>query len=292
MRIAGVDIGGGTLKAGIFDTVRGLVHCESFPTPKGDPEKIVRLVCDFVGEMGAQRLGVGTAGSVNARTGLVYAGNLHWKGVPLRGMLQEALNIPVWVDNDAQAALMAEAYDGVCKGFHDVIYLTLGTGIGGAALINGKPWRGYNYTALELGHMVTHADGLPCVCTRVGCFEMYASAQALSRMADGLPPEKVLQAVQAGDAAMTLVFAQYLHELAVGLVSVISIFNPERIVLGGGLSKAGSILLTGVREEVARLLRNRPEFFEGDIVLSVHQNEGGMIGAAVLANLYGLDEPV
>jgi glucokinase len=286
VRIAGFDIGGTSVKAGLFDTEEGLLCSRSFPTPLEDPSRMVELIAKATRDFEPSLVGVGTAGSIDTHVGLVRAGNLNWWGVPLRRLLEERLCLPVWVDNDAQAALMAEAHDGACKGVQSAVYLTLGTGIGGAAIIDGRPWRGHNNTALELGHMVTHGDGLPCACSRRGCFEMYTSARALSRMAGGAPAREVISRARDGEAAMAEAFASYLHELAIGLMSLTSIFNPQVFVLGGGLSEAGEFLRAGAEAELYQMLGRRKSYFQGKIALARHGNEAGMIGAALLARHY------
>ena len=286
MRIAGVDIGGTYVKVGLVDTARGLLDKTSFPTPLGDPQAMAGLIARQVREMDASAVGIGSAGSVRLDTGLVYAGNLDWWGVPLRKLVEERLHMPVWVDNDAQAALMAEVFDGALQGVKNAVYLTLGTGVGGALLLDGRPWRGGTNTAAELGHMITHGDGLPCRCTRKGCYEMYASGSALSRMAGGLEIQEIFERAQAGDYALSALLEAYYHEIGIGLVSLISIFNPDRIALGGGVSAAGDALLDGVTKDVHRQLAARSDYFQGHIVLAAHKNEAGMIGAAILAQYY------
>ena len=286
MKILGVDIGGTSVKVGLFTPENGLLETESFPTPLHDAQKLIDALVPYVGKWSPDLVGIGSAGSIHTDTGLVYAGNLDWWGVPLRELAEAALGLPVWVDNDANAALMAEVYDGTCVGKDTCIYLTLGTGIGGAAIINGKPWRGRTNIAMELGHMITHGDGLPCTCTRRGCFEVYASARALERMAGGISTREVIDRVKAGDAEMTDVFNGYLKELGYGLNNIVSIFCPDVIVLGGGLSKAGDILLQGAKDALHEIIIRRPEAFRGEIVLAKHGNEAGMIGAAMLAKHY------
>lgn len=286
MRILGVDIGGTSVKVGLFTPEDGLLETDSFPTPLKDVQALIDALLPYAEKWQPERVGIGSAGSIHTDTGLVYAGNLDWWGVPLRELAEKTLHLPVWVDNDAQAALMAEVYNGECKGMDTCIYLTLGTGIGGAAIINGKPWRGHNNIALELGHMITHGDGLPCTCTRRGCFEVYASARALERSAGGRKTTEIIEGVKAGDAEMTRVWNDYLHELGLGLNNIVSIFSPQIIVLGGGLSKAGSILLDGAKAALGKIIEHRPEAFTGKIVTASHGNEAGMIGAAMLACHY------
>ncbi len=283
MRIAGIDIGGTDIKLGLFDPEKGLLESQRLPAVLADPVRLVNLLAEKISRMDVDLVGVGTAGAVNTSTGLVTAGNLAWFDVPLRQLMQERLGCPVWVDNDAKVALMAESYDGACAGLDNVVFLTLGTGIGGALLLDGKPWRGHNNTASELGHIIIHADGLLCACTKRGCLEMYASATALARQQPGLTAKEIIDRARLGRQPCQDIFAAYIRELSRGLTSLIMIFNPQMIVLGGGISQAGPILLDGVQAEIKRIFAGRPHYFTGQIELAHHRNDAGMIGAAVLA---------
>lgn len=283
MRIAGIDIGGTSVKMGVFDTGAGLLRTEKLVTGNADPEKIVAGIAEFVKSAGVEMCGVGTAGNVDTEKGLVTADNLHWTNVPLRDMLAQATGQRVWVDNDANAALMAEYFDGACRGVQTAVYITLGTGVGGALIINGKPWRGHTNTACEFGHIITHADGLECACTHKGCFEMYASAGALMRYTNTKSVQEVMDGLAAGNRAIKDGFRAYIHELGLGVISLIMTFNPEVFVIGGGLAALGGKLLTAIRNEVYGVFSERPEYFLGNICLARHGNDAGMIGAALLA---------
>lgn len=286
MLIAGIDIGGTRVKVGLVDSEKGLLEKTSFATVKGDPEKMADQIARYVQRMHVQAVGVGTAGSVHSDTSLVYASNLDWWGVPLRSMLENKLHMPVWVDNDAQTAMMAEAFDGALQGVRNGVYLTLGTGIGGALLLEGKPWRSSRNVAAEFGHMITHGDGLPCPCKRRGCFEMYASATALKRMADGMEVKEIFRLAALGDARCSQILNQYYHELAIGMVSITSIFNPDVIAIGGGVSEAGDVLLEGIRAAYDEQMSGRKDFFKGSFCLARHRNNAGILGAAMLAKYY------
>lgn len=277
MLIAGIDIGGSSVKCGLVDPARGLLEQQSFPTGRILPEDLVARILLWIRglpEMPAA-VGVGSAGNVNTATNTIKAGNLGWRDVPLRAMLETGLSVPVWVDNDAQAALAAEARYGVCQGLRHAVYLTLGTGVGGALLLGGQPYRGRDNVGAELGHMITHAGGRACVCGRRGCLEQYASAAALQRYAKGLPVREILERLRAGDPALDAVLDRYAKEVAVGLSGLYAIFAPELLVLGGGLSHAGEALLEAVGRH-----------FKGPVRLARHGNDAGMLGAAALAGLY------
>ena len=230
-----------------------------------------------------QFAGVGTAGSVDLETGTVAASNLGWEGVPLRQMLAERLGVPVWVDNDAQAAAMAEWHDGVCQGAQCALYLTLGTGIGGAMIVDGRLYRGPNNLGAEFGHMIIHPDGPRCACGRRGCLEYYASATALKRMSGGQTAYTVIQNAKAGDEAALAIFRQYVRELCLGLNNLIMVFDPEVIALGGGVSGAGDFLADACQQELARLFGETTDPLVCKVRIARHQNDAGILGAALLA---------
>jgi glucokinase len=292
-RVLGIDVGGTSVKMGILDPVAGLVDVKRIDTIPNEPELMAEKIGALAAGYSPDYVGVGTAGRVNVETGLVTASNLGWTNLPLRAILEKRIGTPVWVDNDAQAAMMAESHSGVLKGVRCAVYLTLGTGIGGALLLDRQPWRGVDNTAFELGHIVTHADGQPCPCGKKGCYERYASVTALSRMAGGKPARDVLDEIIAGEPEALAIFGGYLHELAVGLLTVIALFNPEVIALGGGMTVLGDRLLTGIREALAELISNHSVGYRGQIHLAAHQNDAGMIGAAALAErkLFPQKEP-
>ena len=282
MRIAGVDIGGTSIKLGVFED-DALIFKTSAKTPFGDPEGVCGVIAQLLRGQRVELVGVGTAGSVEFRHGTVSASNLGWEGVRLREMLSERLGLPVWVDNDAQAAAMAEWHDGVCQGANCAVYLTLGTGIGGAIIVNGQPYRGPNNLGAEFGHMIIHPDGPRCACGRRGCLEYYASATGLKRMAGGQSAYAVVQSAKAGDAQSLKVFNQYVHELCIGLNNLIMIFDPQVIALGGGVSGAGDFLADACQQELARIFAETTDPLYCKVRIASHQNDAGMLGAALLA---------
>ena len=290
MRFAGVDIGGTGVKIALVDGEKGLLERSSFPSFHGDSNKMAQEIARRVQEMQVDAVGIGTAGSVHLDTGLVYASNMGWWGVPFRRQLEDASGLPVWVDNDAQCAMMAEVFDGALKNVRNAVYLTFGTGVGGALLIEGRPWRASNNVAAEFGHMITHAGGLVCACKRRGCYEMYASASALRRMAGGLDPEEVFAGAQAGDGRMQRILQDYYREMGIGMVNVVSLFNPDVIALGGGISAAGDVLLYGVEDAFYEQMSGRRDFFKGEFRLARHRNSAGMLGAAMLAKFHFTEE--
>lgn len=286
-RILGVDIGGTSVKMGILAHDGEVADVQQIEMIVGAPELMADKISQLAMKYEPEIVGVGTAGAVNHKTGLVNAGNLLWHDVPLQEMLEERLQRPVWVDNDAQAALMAELHSGVCKGTRCAVCVTLGTGVGGALLIDGRPWRGDDNTAFELGDIVINGDKYCSTGeTREGRFEYYASGKGLSRMNEGRPAREIVEGVIARDPRALDIFAVFIHDLGLGLLTIITLFKPEVIALGGGISAAGDYLLEGIHQKMDELYAGRINAYRPRILLAAHQNNAGMIGAAALAKLH------
>lgn len=284
-RIVGVDIGGTSVKMGILDSDGGIIDVRQIDMIPDAPELMADRISQLALELNPCIVGIGTAGAVNHKTGFVSAGNLRWHNVPLRSMLEERMQKPVWVDNDAKAAMMAEWHSGACKGARCAVCITLGTGVGGGLIIDGKPWRGDDNTAFELGCIVTNSREYKRGSLE-GCLEHYASGKALSRMSGGKSAREVVEGVIAGDAEARRVFDVLIHELGIGIITVARLFTPEIIVVGGGISYAGEYLLNGIRRKMVELTGHSSDWWEERIQLAVHRNNAGMIGAAALAKLY------
>ena len=286
MYIAGIDLGGTNLKFGLFDDSMQLVHSQSVHSIRGDSVACARQIKRLLEEAPhpAQRIGVGVPGAVTRPSGRVNSGNLRWAGVQFGATLARETGLPVWLDNDAQCALAAETLEGgSCFGLSSAVYLTLGTGVGGALLIDGKPWRGHDNAAAELGHFVVHAGGLKCPCGQRGCFEMYASAGALGRLAGGTRARLVLDGARAGDRQMLRFLDRYCQELAYGICSLYMIFRPQAIVLGGGVSAGGEILIERTLRHIPSAYNYDANTLRGVLRLATKLNGAGMLGAAALA---------
>lgn len=285
MYYAGIDIGGTTVKLGIFDEACKMCKSSTVKTVRGDVHALAERIAQGLQEMGLPFVtaGVCTAGCVNLRTGLVRASNLNWNDVPLAQILREVLGCPVAMDNDAAGALMGEWKRGACQGEENILYITLGTGVGGAFVVDGKPLRGHDNMGGEIGHIVTHADGLPCPCGGYGCFEQYASATALMRMAGGLDGAEVFARAAQGDVEMNRVLDVYAHELAIGIANMMALLRFEVVVFGGGVSHAGEALLSRVRDQVYNHCPCLPGRSRPRIVCASLGNSAGVIGAGMLA---------
>lgn len=310
--ICAVDLGGTNLRAANIDG-KGHIHervrnC----TPQSDkPEAVVSLVAAVVRECetGAAKRGariqsvsIVVPGTVHIETGLVVnAPNLDsLQGYNLGPALECALNRSVLLENDANAAALGEMWQGAARGNQTILCLTLGTGVGGGIILAGKLWRGVDGTAGELGHITVEPFGdVPCKCGNTGCLEVYASATAIVRMTreglllhsdsslhsivpTDLSSQKVWSAAVAGDELALNVFHKAGVYLGIAMASYINIFNPEIIVIGGGVSAAWDLLAPSAREEVLRRAFRVPAL-RCRIVPAECGDDAGLIGAAWLA---------
>ena len=224
--------------------------------------------------------GISCPGAFN-EAGLLNANQLGLVEVPFRQLLQKELGREMPIANDGVCALLAELDRGALRGCRTGIMITLGTGIGGGVVADGKPYTGYHGTHAELGHMITHADGKRCSCGQTGCWEAYASASALSQMAGGMEPREILKRVEQGE--MADIWQRWLHEVAQGLIGLCSIFFPEVIAIGGGLSNAGETVVGGIRDTMEKDPGFRMYYSHVRVVSTRFRNDAGIIGAAALA---------
>ena len=312
MLYIGVDVGGMSIKAGLVDEEGNILYKHSCPT--GVKRGYVAVIRDIaqlglatVAKSGhsmveVKAIGIGIPGIMDQHTGIVpFCTNLAWHDVPILEEMKQYTDLPVYVDNDATVAGLAESVKGVSAGTKDSVFVTLGTGVGGGIIINGKPFSGAHGVASEIGHMVTVAGGLPCTCGKRGCWERYASATALIRAGRVLCAEKpgcpLMQAVDGdirtltakdvidlamdGDADCVKIFDDYIYHLVVGLTNLINVYDPEVIVLGGGVSHSGEFLLNAVRALLPKYV-----FFKSmpyaKVELAQLTNDAGIIGAAML----------
>ena len=308
----GIDVGGTGVQVGVVDKHGHILAKDSFPTGVGRPyQEMIRDMADCtrsaVAKAGLsvediQSIGVGIPGLADAKTGnVIFCTNLGWRDIPLRDEFQRHLDKPVYIDNDATVAGLAESVAGVSTGTDSSVFITLGTGVGGGIVIHGKVWSGFHGVGSEIGHMILELDGEPCTCGNRGCLERYCSATAIIRMARELvaihpdsmilslaqgDPEKisakiVFDAAREEDPIGKKVFRRYVSYLSQAIASIMQFLDPEIIVLGGGVSKAGAFLLDAVRQEVPKYL-----LFKGmpyaRIELARLGADAGIIGAAML----------
>ncbi|MDI9519667.1 MAG: ROK family protein [Bacillota bacterium] len=283
MKIIGVDVGGTQIKTGVVQGNLEVFHRDERPTP-GTAQDIVNRVHEMVRDAwrhapGAP-VGISFAGTWD-NEGCVTANQLGLKKAPVKRMLDEAFGISIPVENDAVCALMAEHRYGALKGTETGILLTLGTGIGGGVIVHGQPLRGHQGLHGELGHMITHIDGHACGCGQKGCWEQYAAARALGIMAAPMSTKELVDRVR--DGHKSDVWQQYIKEVTIGIQSLMMIFMPEVIAIGGGLSNAGEIVVSSIREAVENTSAFKTYCPFTRVVPAQFRNDAGIIGAVALA---------
>jgi len=308
----GVDIGGTKIAGGVVDEKGHILKEARRDTPATDVAATERAIVDLVDELRADHdvatIGVGAAGWVNETRSVVYfAPNLAWRDEQLGEELAEACGLPVVIENDGNAAAWGEHRFGAGRGSQDLVCVTVGTGIGSGLVLGGALYRGGFGIAAECGHMQVVPGGIPCPCGNLGCWEQYASGRALVRNArtiasarpgdaqtllelgDGTPEGitglHVTQAAQDDDPAALAAFAEIGRWLGQGMADLVAVLDPTCIVIGGGVSEAGELLLEPARAayEVAITGRGHRPFAE--LRLAEHTNDAGLIGAADLARL-------
>lgn len=230
-------------------------------------------------------IGISATGQIDTHTGTVIgsAGHIdNWVGSPLKKAFHEKYRLPVSVINDANSAAIAEQWVGAAKGCKNAIIITIGTGIGGGIIVNSSILEGRLGIAGELGHFSIDKNGIPCSCGNRGCYERYASTTALSQMVKDrygcLNGQEIFQKLREGDPVMEKIVDSWISGITDGLVSLTHIFNPEIILLGGGVSAQKELFIDKVREQVLR--RVMPRFADGLIIdAAALSNDAGMIGA-------------
>lgn len=311
----GVDIGGTNIAIGFIDESNQLVLKDSVETPKNGSAKeiiscIVSLISKMSKEMGVTKenydyIGIGVPGTVNKESKRIeFANNLAFHDEDLMEMLKKHYKeIPIAMNNDANAAAYGEFIAGVGKDVNSLIMVTLGTGIGGGIIIDRRLYEGSNFAAGELGHFVINCEGIACNCGRKGCFEAYASATALieqTKNAMKMDKESILwemcdynlekvegktlfDSVRLFDKTAEKVLNKYIYYLSVGIIDIINIFQPDMVCIGGGISKAGDLILDGLLERVQKEDYARTSKKQARIVFAQLENDAGIIGAGLLA---------
>ena len=287
MRAIGIDVGGTAIKFALVSDGEVLLRAQC-PTPTGDPPALAKAAAALIRENAPDwemlPIGFACAGDVDPKTGLVSADNLGWQNVPLGSLLRETLGRDVLLEQDTHAAMMAEWANGSLKGEKNALYLTIGTGVGGGAILDGRPYREIRRPGSEFGHMITHAGGEPCPCGERGCYERYASSAALVRRAKGYKNAKeIVDAVQRNDPAILPIWESYIEEVCVGLVSLMAIFYPEVISIGGGISASGDFLLNAILKGLSYHEGYRKYYSHIRIRLADFGNDAGVLGAAAAA---------
>ncbi|MBW3612395.1 MAG: ROK family protein [Chloroflexi bacterium] len=311
-QILGIDIGGTKLAVGLATPEGGLLARERRPSGMVDgPDAVIGRVVEMaravISEAGTgagevTRIGIGCGGPLDPWRGVVLnaLNNAGWIDIPLTDRLSDALGAPAYLDNDANAAALGEHRFGAGRGTANMVYLTVSTGVGGGVIAGGRLLRGENGNAAELGHLTVDAHGRPCQCGSVGCLEAYASGtniaararEALaacdepSRLRSGpvadLTAADVSAAAEAGDPLAARVWSETTTLLGAGISSMIHAFNPSLVVLGGGVTAAGDLLLGPVRRAAAE--RTMPWLHEVvRIVPAELGDRAGILGAVAVA---------
>lgn len=311
----GIDLGGTNIVAGVVDEQYNILAKASTKTncPRPDREiardmakmaiqavENAKLTMDQI-----EWIGIGTPGIANSRDGIIeYSNNLGFVNTPMVKYIQEDIDKPVFVENDANAAAYGEFVAGAAKGANNAVCITLGTGVGGGIIIDGKIYAGSNFAGAEIGHTVISVDGPKCTCGRKGCFEVFSSATGLIRMTkesmaknpdssmhklvaerSGKVSARIaFDAMRMGDAAAKAVVDDYIKYLAAGITNTINTFQPDILCIGGGVCNEGDALLLPVKELVAKEVYTRNSKQNAQIVIAKLGNDAGIIGAAFLGN--------
>ena len=307
----GVDIGGTAIKHGLVSAAGDIRADASVPTPATGGRALLDTVGDLIvayrQEHDGAAVGVGTAGAVDHDSGTVVGLSPNiadWEGTAVRAELEQRTGLPVVVDNDANCMALAETETGAGAGARSVFFLTLGTGVGSAFVVDGQLWRGSHSMGGEFGHATIVKDGRLCACGQRGHLEAYASATALARRAvdlarQGLPSlyagisdeaaaalgsKDVFNAAAGGDAAAAQAIAEMTAYLGTGIASAVNLLDPERVVIGGGMADAGRIFFQTLENEVrARVHAGVADYVS--IVPARLGNRAGWLGAALLARM-------
>lgn len=313
----GIDLGGTNIAVGIVDQNNNIIAratektnaprpceeiCESISIAVNNALKNANLTMDDI-----ESIGAGIPGTVNPETGVIgFSNNLGFSEVPLTKILEEKVGKQIFIDNDANAAALGEMIAGAGKNAKSFIAVTLGTGVGGGTIIDGKMLLGSNFAGGELGHTVIEVDGAPCTCGRRGCLEAYSSATGLIR----LTKEKMMEsndskmwelvndditkvsgktafdAMRLGDKAGTQVVDKYCKYLACGITNIVNIFQPDVLCIGGGVSREGDNILSRIVPVVENERFSKNILKQTVIKTAELGNDAGIIGAASLSSLY------
>ncbi|MUL38473.1 ROK family protein [Gloeocapsopsis dulcis] len=287
-QVIGIDLGGTAIKFGKFAQDGTCLASLSVATPQpATPHAVVGTIVEAIAQIDpdqqCQAIGVGTPGPVDVSGRIArVAINLHnWRDVPLADWLETKTDRPAILANDANCAGLGEAWLGAGRHFRNLILLTLGTGVGGAVILDGNLFVGHQGTAAELGLITLNLDGPPCNSGNYGSLEQYVSVQAIRRRT-GLEPAQLGALAKAGDLKALTFWQQYGKELGAGLASLIYVLTPEAIIIGGGVSASAEFFLPNIHTEIE--CRVLPSSRTGLKILTAELgNQAGIVGAARLA---------
>ena len=309
----GIDLGGTNIVAGVVDENYKIISKASTKTNLPRPEKeiaadMARVSVQAVKEAGLDMnqiewVGIGTPGIANSEKGIIeYSCNLGFDNTPMVDYIKEYIDKPVFIENDANAAAYGEYVAGAAKGAKNAVCITLGTGVGGGIIIDGRIYSGSIFAGAEIGHTVIEVDGPECACGRRGCFEVFSSATGLIRMTkEAMDNDKdtlmhkitaerngkvtartSFDAMRMGDKTAKAVVDKFIKYLAAGITNTINIFQPDILCIGGGVCNEGDPLLLPVRALVKKEVYTRNSPKNTEIVIAKLGNDAGIIGAAFL----------
>ncbi len=311
MLYIGIDLGGTNIAAGLVNEAGKILHSASVPTLKERHWKeivkdMATLAEDVVTRSGhtlseVRAVGIGCPGSIDkARGVVVYSNNIVMHNVPVAEEFRKYIDLPVFLENDANAAALGE-YAAYGEGVDSFIFMTLGTGVGGGIILNGKVWSGFNGAGAEIGHQTLVFGGKACTCGRKGCLEAYASVTALieqTKEAMAAHPQSMMNAwakergrvtgrtafecARAGDEAAMAVRDRYIEYVAEGVCSIVNVLQPEILAIGGGISREGEVLLNPIKAYFAENDYNK-HMKKTDIRIARLFGDAGIVGAAKAA---------
>jgi len=289
MKIAGIDIGGTSIKLGIFNRSGKIFQFVEYDTEseKGGHYVFEKLIKQLEKLKTFDAIGVSTAGQVDRKKGIIAqeAANIpKTSGLKVKSILESHFNVPVAVENDVNAAALGEKFYGIGKEKNDFLYLAYGTGIGGAIVVDSEIYYGKSGFAAEFGHMITHGHGKKCKCGLQGCYESYASTSVLIREAKNIDPSFksgriIFKKFYQGDKRVRQLINGWVDEIVIGLTSLIHIFNPSTIIIGGGIMEQ-EILIDMIARRVKRSVLT--SFSEVELLKATLGNKAGMLGAVSL----------
>ena len=318
MYYLGIDLGGTNIAVGVVDDSYKIIKKKSTPTMANRDGKLIikdmAAVCKAVIEEcgltvdDIEYAGIATPGTANSDTGVVeYANNLPFVKFPIADLLKEYLGVKkVYIENDANAAAKAEAIAGAAKGAKYSVMITLGTGLGGGIVLDGKVYSGFNHAGAELGHIVIEKDGKQCTCGRKGCWETYSSATGLTNMTkehilkareegrktiledlingdlNNTNARVAFAAMKQGDEVGKEIVDKYISYLACGIANVINIFQPNVLSIGGGVCNEKDYLLVPLKKAVFSETYTKEGSEQCEIKIAEMGNDAGIVGAAVL----------
>lgn len=309
----GIDLGGTAVKIGIVDEAYELLAQTSIPTGAERPyEQVIAdmgmAAAALLQENGWRMedclgVGAGCPGTIDSKNGVVlYSNNIRWDNVPAAAGLQRYLPVPVYMDNDANCAALGEVTKGAARGYRNVVFLTLGTGVGGGIVIDGRIFTGGHPGGAELGHIRNGSEHRRCTCGRYDCLETYASATALisdtKKLAVQYPESMIWElcggeaeridarmpfdAAQAGDVCGRMLVERYIRHLADGITDLANIFRPDRIVIGGGVCAQGRNLTDPLNKYLQENCFAASTAYVPQVITAQNGNSAGIIGAASL----------